>query len=152
MASSVMTRQGAQDMFGRDTDVEDKGGDPVKGRRYLIFTVLMVIILSVMVITNSGGSKSLQEIAEANIREDQNAGNETDFDTEGEGEDDTSATTPTDTTPTDTTPTEPVTPTEETAPVTPTEPATEPETQPETAPAQDTTAPTNTTVPTNTTA
>ena len=67
MASSVMTRQGAQDMFGRDTDVEDKGGDPVKGRRYLIFTVLMVVILSVMVITNSGGSKSLQDIADANI-------------------------------------------------------------------------------------
>ena len=40
------------DLFG-NAEVAKKGGDPAKGRRYLLFTVIMVVILSFYVIMNT---------------------------------------------------------------------------------------------------
>ena len=40
------------DLFG-NTDVAVKSGAPVKGRKYLLFTVVMCIVLSIMVVLNS---------------------------------------------------------------------------------------------------
>lgn len=50
-----------QDMFGNQ-EVQKYNPNPVKGKRYLLFTVLMVIILSVVVIRNAH-STSLADIA-----------------------------------------------------------------------------------------
>ena len=54
---------GVQDMFGND--VRSKG-KPIKGYKYLAFTVLMIILLSIMVLLNS---KSLAEIENAKLKE-----------------------------------------------------------------------------------
>ena len=41
-----------QEMFG-NAEVSTHSGTPVKGRRYLFFTVLMVIILSIVVVMDA---------------------------------------------------------------------------------------------------
>ena len=40
------------DLFG-NADVAVKSGAPVKGRKYLLFTIVMCIVLSIMVVMNS---------------------------------------------------------------------------------------------------
>lgn len=55
------------DVLG-NPEVQQKG-DPVKGRRYLIFNVIMIIILSVIVITNAKDKDALQKIVNENIAE-----------------------------------------------------------------------------------
>ena len=60
MNDSVM---GVQDMFGNDVRSKDK---PVKGYKYLGFTVLMIILLSIMVLLNS---KSIEEIERDRLAE-----------------------------------------------------------------------------------
>lgn len=58
-----------QDMFGAE-EVARYNKNPVKGKRYLIFTVFMVIILSGVVIYNSKNT-TLEEIANQVIKNDQ---------------------------------------------------------------------------------
>lgn len=58
-----------QDMFGNQ-EVEKYNANPVKGKKYLAFTILMVIILSVVVIRNAH-STSLASIANSKIKDDQ---------------------------------------------------------------------------------
>jgi hypothetical protein len=57
-----------QDMFG-NPEVEKYNANPVKGKKYLAFTILMVIILSVVVINNAH-TTSIADIANANISND----------------------------------------------------------------------------------
>ena len=40
------------DLFG-NADVATKSGAPVKGRKYLLFTIVMCVVLSIMVVLNS---------------------------------------------------------------------------------------------------
>ncbi len=40
------------ELFG-NSEVQTKGGDPAKGRRYLLFTVVMVLLLSFYVSVNT---------------------------------------------------------------------------------------------------
>ena len=51
------------DLFGNQ-DVATKSGAPVKGRKYLLFTIVMCIVLSVMVVLNSSAA-DLQRAADA---------------------------------------------------------------------------------------
>ena len=44
-----------QDMFGNN-EVETKNPNPVRGKKYLIFTIFMVIVLSFMVVRNDSTS------------------------------------------------------------------------------------------------
>ena len=60
MNDSVM---GIQDMFGNDVRSKDK---PVKGYKYLAFTILMIILLSIMVLLNS---KSIEDIEKERLLE-----------------------------------------------------------------------------------
>ena len=55
------------DLFG-NADVMTKSGVPVKGRKYLLFTIIMCIVLSVMVVLNSSEA-DLQKAAEAQMKE-----------------------------------------------------------------------------------
>ena len=48
--NTVRSQIAVQDMFGNN-EVETFNSNPVKGKRYLWFTVLMVLILSFVVIT-----------------------------------------------------------------------------------------------------
>ena len=51
-------------MFGNDVRAKDK---PVKGYKYLGFTILMIILLSIMVLLNA---KSLEDIKNDRLREE----------------------------------------------------------------------------------
>ena len=58
--STMSARLAVQDMFG-NTEVQTKG-DPVKGRRYLFFTIVMVLLLSFIVVMNTD-ENTLNDIA-----------------------------------------------------------------------------------------
>ena len=49
------------------TEVATKGGAPKKGRRYMTFTILMVIILSSFVIFKAETGPSISDIVRAKI-------------------------------------------------------------------------------------
>ena len=53
-----VSAMGMQDMFGNDVKTK---GKPMKGYRYLIFTVLMMICLSLVVTINAPDLKKIQE-------------------------------------------------------------------------------------------
>ena len=55
------------DMFG-NAEVMKKSADPVRGKRYLFFTLIMIIVLSFHVIINTN-SQSIKHMAEQNIKE-----------------------------------------------------------------------------------
>ena len=56
-------------MFGNQ-EVTKYNPNPAKGRRYLLFTILMVIILSIIVIRNAH-TTSLADIAKEQIKSSQ---------------------------------------------------------------------------------
>ena len=65
-SSNLNTSQaGIQDMFGGDIKTK---GKPMKGYKFLIFTIIMIIALSVIVIVNT---PDIQEIEDSRIKEDQ---------------------------------------------------------------------------------
>ena len=65
------------DLFG-NSDVALKTGAPVKGRKYLLFTIVMCIVLSVMVCLNSSAAE-LQRQADKQIEDDKIAQRGIDF-------------------------------------------------------------------------
>ena len=71
MATSTIGDMDYNDLFG-NPEVMTKSGAPVKGRKYLIFTIVMCIVLSIMVVLNSG-AETLTKAAEAQIKADQTA-------------------------------------------------------------------------------
>ena len=100
MATSTIGDMDYNDLFG-NPEVMTRSGAPVKGRKYLFFTVVMCIVLSIMVVLNSG-SDEFAEAAEQQIKEQQEApqginisgdGKEGDEKTEGEQKDETETTT-----------------------------------------------------------
>jgi len=60
-SSNMRSTIAVQDMFG-NPEVEKYNPNPVKGKKYLAFTIIMVIFLSVLVIMNPHG-QSLQDMA-----------------------------------------------------------------------------------------
>ena len=69
VGSTMRSNIAVQDMFG-NPEVEKYKANPVKGKKYLAFTIFMVIVLSIVVINNSNRI-SLDDIAKANIADDQ---------------------------------------------------------------------------------
>ena len=43
------------------TEVATKGGPPKKGKRYMVFTILMIIILSLVVVYNAETGPSMKD-------------------------------------------------------------------------------------------
>ena len=68
LASSIGGNHANQDLFGNE-EIERKG-KPVKGKRYLLYTIFMTIFLSVLVIINVKNT-SLQDIADEKTAQDQ---------------------------------------------------------------------------------
>ena len=62
MAASSRSGLAKQDMFGME-ETKKYEGNPVKGKKYLFFTLFMVLVLSIIVIQNSQ-SMSVEEIAQ----------------------------------------------------------------------------------------
>ena len=61
MAASARSGLAKQDMFGME-EAKRYEGNPVKGKKYLFFTLFMVLVLSIIVIQNSQ-TMSVDEIA-----------------------------------------------------------------------------------------
>mgnify|MGYP006422610155 CR=1 FL=1 len=74
MTSKASKAQAGMDMFARD-NVENYS-DPVKGKRYLWFTLIMVFFLTFTVYNNN---TDLDSIAKGNIAQDKNSGTDLDF-------------------------------------------------------------------------
>ena len=71
LATSLGQDVNYNDLFG-NADVATKSGAPVKGRKYLLFTLVMCIVLSVMVVMNSS-TEDLKKAADAQVAADQQA-------------------------------------------------------------------------------
>lgn len=69
VGSTMRSTIAVQDMFGNQ-EVAKFNPNPVKGKKYLAFTVLMVIILSFVVIKNAH-TTSLSQIVSEKIKQDQ---------------------------------------------------------------------------------
>ena len=69
LATSLGGEVDYNDLFG-NADVALKSGAPVKGRKYLFFTVIMCIVLSIMVCLNSS-AEDFEKAAQKQIAEDQ---------------------------------------------------------------------------------
>ena len=74
-STETQTSEIVVDMFGNDVN---RKGEPHKGTRYLVFTVIMIILLSILVslstksqINNYKLDSSASEIAQDNIHNDQ---------------------------------------------------------------------------------
>ena len=65
LASSLGGDVNYNDLFG-NADVALRSGAPVKGRKYLIFTVIMCIVLSIMVVFNSS-AEDFKKAAQSEI-------------------------------------------------------------------------------------
>ena len=68
LATSFNGEVDYNDLFG-NADVALKSGAPVKGRKYLLFTIVMCIFLSIMVVLNSS-AEDLEKAAKQQIAED----------------------------------------------------------------------------------
>ena len=71
LATSLGGDVNYNDLFG-NADVALRSGAPVKGRKYLFFTVIMCIILSIMVVLNSS-AEDFQKAAQNKIDQDKAA-------------------------------------------------------------------------------